>query len=119
MRNITLGMALYHINKEAKKALEEWGDRERSSFLYSIKNAVINKLNKKPIDAHTFPMGVMYLYEIDGFTFHHRYSNGHNIEPTKSLSSISSEDKLCLSTEEVKEAYKVINDFIGFTVIEY
>lgn len=112
-------MALYHINKEAKKVLEEWGDRYASSRLYCVKDTVLRKLNKKPIDAHIFPMGKMYLYEIDGFTFHHKHNNGYDVEASKNITAISSEDKLGLSVEEIKEAYKVINDFIGHVVIEY
>lgn len=119
MRNITLGMALYHINKEAKKVLEEWGDRYASSRLYNIKETVLRKLDKKPIDAHIFPIGKMYLFEIDGYTFHSKHNNGYEVEASKNLTAISSEDKLCLHAEEIKEAYKIINDFIGYVVIEY
>ena len=115
MTKVTLGMALYTINKEAKRVLEEWGDRYESNKLYRVKDEVIAKYNKEPIDAHSFPNGTMYLYDIDGFQFHSRINIGNKqIQPSARLTHICSEDKLNLNTTQ---CYSILNNFLGYEAL--
>lgn len=118
MNEITLGMALYQINKDAKRS-NELGQKVHATRLYRAKEAVIKKLSGIPIECHSFPIGNLYLYCVDGFSFHSFFNNGVKLTPTKKLSVISSTSSLNLTAEQHKRCYDIINEYLDYCAIEY
>lgn len=103
--------------EDAKNKLQEWGKfktfSKKKNKLYEIKEDILNKLNKTPIDYHEFKNGdIRPLYQIDGFTFHGAPIEELYIKPSKKLNEISSENKL-EKTLNINSAIDNINKKLG------